>query len=162
MRYNFNLIDIQTKYEKYTSLIISIKTNSHEVFEYLIERGCNYDDYSLNDIFNNNIGHYLAINGYFTEIVSKINFAKLKNVENVFGVIPRDYLLNKMCKYIEDIDNSIKDIDNFMGNTKKCKMLFDKLNNNVNRKSINFDEIFKWDRFMKYNLNSVDIDRIKI
>jgi len=81
IRYYPDILNICTKYENYTPLMIAICQGYDTLAEHMIKRGA---DTNINDIFGNTIYHYMAI------VDSKLDIY-IPNIQNVYHITPYMY-----------------------------------------------------------------------
>ena len=104
-RYDNDIINLKTKDEEQTPLMISILNRNIEVANTLIDMNCNID---TTDIYGNTALHYACMNSLVI-IIKKLLVMSIGNtcrsVENCFGMTHIDYARNKL-KMVFQYDRS--------------------------------------------------------
>ncbi len=115
LRFSPDLLNSRTTKERFTPLILSIYKQNNNVAEYLMEKGC---DLMNKDIFGNMALHYICIRGY-VNLLESGKFKDVKQIENIFGMTPVDYL-NQNIKTTVCNEFNNKNVKMMIGKTLDC------------------------------------------
>lgn len=107
LRHQYELINILTKYDKMTPIMLAVKFSNMDVAKYLLKRGANTD---ITDIYCNNLIHYVCINSDY----DMLKLLSLISTENCYGKVALDYINDRLksCIRQECTMDTIDDLYN--------------------------------------------------